>query len=332
MAAEYLFDVKDFKILAELDVNARQSNNQIGKKVRLSKEVVKYRIDKLIENRVIIRFHTVINYFKLGIVKFKLYLRITNVNKDKIEEIGQYFYKNPKTEWVAYTTGRWDFIIGFLVRNVNEFDDEVQEILNKYSQFIQEKAVTTTLYLAHEIRGFLKAETDKKLARVIYHTSKDTQEKIDGVDEKILITIANNSRIPITKLAKEIKVTPRIAQYRLKELEHKNIILAYKTNLESRKINKTFGKIIIYLSNATKERLNSFISYSSSIEGSIWPQRVLGNWDFELDLELENYDKLQEIIINLKEKFPDVIKNHEFCILNKEYKLDLYPNAHREIK
>ena len=39
--------VKDMKILTELDKNARQSNNQIGKKVRLSKEVVKYRIDKM---------------------------------------------------------------------------------------------------------------------------------------------------------------------------------------------------------------------------------------------------------------------------------------------
>ena len=83
MGNQIKLDAKDLKILIELDKNARQSNNQIGKKVRLSKEVVKYRIDNLIERGVILRFHTIINYFKLGFVKFKLYLRLININKDR---------------------------------------------------------------------------------------------------------------------------------------------------------------------------------------------------------------------------------------------------------
>ena len=74
-------DVKDQKIILELDKNSRQSNSQIGKKVRLSKEVIKYHIDSLIEKGVILRFHTVTNYFKLGISKFKLYLRLKKATK-----------------------------------------------------------------------------------------------------------------------------------------------------------------------------------------------------------------------------------------------------------
>jgi len=49
MQENYKLDVRDRKILVELDEDARQSNNQIGKKVGLSKEVVKYRIDKMID-------------------------------------------------------------------------------------------------------------------------------------------------------------------------------------------------------------------------------------------------------------------------------------------
>ena len=168
MTNKYKLDVKDTKILGELDADARQSNNLIGRKVGLSKEVVKYRIDRLIENNVIIRFHTVINYFKLGISKFKLYLRLTNVNKDKLEEIGQYFYAHNRTEWVAITTGKWDMIVGFLVHNVNEFDDEVQIALNKFSAYIQEKAVTTTLYLVHTKRSFLKTIPSNEISKVVY--------------------------------------------------------------------------------------------------------------------------------------------------------------------
>ena len=111
-------DIKDRRILSELDLNARQSNSEIGKNVGLSKEVVKYRIDRMTESSLILRFHTVINYFRIGIVKFKLYLKLKNADMKKLEEIGQYFFKHTKTEWVALTSGKWDLIVSFLARNV----------------------------------------------------------------------------------------------------------------------------------------------------------------------------------------------------------------------
>ena len=43
-------DVKDRKILFQLTLNSRQSFNQIGKKVGLTKDVVAYRVKKLQEN------------------------------------------------------------------------------------------------------------------------------------------------------------------------------------------------------------------------------------------------------------------------------------------
>src|SRR3989344_1755962 len=322
-------DIKDKKILTELDKNARQSNSQIGKKVGLSKEVVKYRIDKLIEEKVIIRFHTVINYYKLGVIKFKLYLKLTNADRNKLEEIADYFFNHNKTEWVVLTTGEWDLISGFLVNNVNEFDDELQIVLNKFSNHIQEKAITTSLYLAHHTREFLTESKDKRKT-IVYHTTKDKQEKIDNVDLEIIKIITNNSRIPITEIAKKIKTTPRIVQYRLKELEKKKIILAYKAHLDPRNIRRIFCKLIIYLSNTTEDRLKQFMSYSSFLPGAVWPQKVMGNWDIEIDFELESYEKFQEIILELKEKFPDIIKDHKFCIVSKEYKLDLFPNCYRE--
>lgn len=322
-----LLDIKDTKILSELDSNARQSNNQIGKKVGLSKEVIKYRIDKLIDKGVIVRFHTVINYFKLGIVKFKLYLRLTNASIEKREEIAKYLQKHKKTEWVVLSTGKWDLISGFLVKNVNEFDDEIQNLINKFSRYIQEKAITTTVYLAHREREFLK-KGKKEVSKVVYHTTKDKQEEIDDLDREIIKIITNNSRMPVTEIAERAKTTPRIVQYRLKEMEKKKIILAYKAHLNTKSINRVFCKALIYLSSTTKEKLEDFIETASSLEGAIWPQRVLGNWDFELDFELEDYDRFQETLLKLKEKFSDIIREYEFCIVSKEFKLDLFPSCY----
>jgi len=67
-------DLKDRKILYELDLNCRQSNTQIGKTVGLKKDVVSYRIKRLQEQGIIKNFWTEINTFKFGYFGLRLTL------------------------------------------------------------------------------------------------------------------------------------------------------------------------------------------------------------------------------------------------------------------
>ncbi len=325
-------DTKDMKILYELDKNSRQSNSEIGKKVRLSKEVVKYRIDRMIENGVIIKFNTITNYFKLGFSKYRLFLRFKDVDKEKLEEIGNYFRENGKAEWVVSCTGRWDMVVTFHLRNVNEFDDEMQKMMNKFSFFIQEKATATTLHLVHHLREYLKASESREMKPVVYHTSADEQFDVDGVDMEILKMLANNARMPVIYIGKRIGMTPRTVQYRMRRLEKAGVILAYKVLVDPKKMGNVFCKAIIYLASSNKKKIDKFVRYCSSIPEAIWPQRVLGTWDFEIDFEIESYDKFQERFFEIKEKFSDIIQNYEFTITTKEFKLDMFPDCYEQYR
>lgn len=324
----YKLDSKDRKILYELDRNARLPNSEIGRRVRLSKEVVKYRIDRMVKSGPIVRFYTLTNYFKVGIVKYKLYLRLRDVDSKKIDAIGNYFKDHRKTEWDVTCTGRWDMIVSFLVRNINEFDQEVQNMMNRFSQHIQEKAMTATLYLAHHLREYLSDTSGTESKRIIYHTLLDKPAEIDDTDLEILRIITNNGRMPVREIASRLHTTPRVVQYRMRRMEKENIILAYKVHLDPKKMGNIFCKAIIYLRPSTKERLNEFVAYCSSLPDAVWPQRVMGSWDFELDFEIESYDRFQDVIFDLKEKFSDIIQNYEFVIVSKEFKLDFFPGAY----
>ena len=68
-------DLKDKKILYELDRNSRQSNNQIAKKVGLSEQVVGHRIRRLQELGIIEYFYVKTNPSALGYMHIKIYLR-----------------------------------------------------------------------------------------------------------------------------------------------------------------------------------------------------------------------------------------------------------------
>ncbi len=114
-------DLKDRKILYELDYNCRQSNTHIGKKVGLKKDVVSYRINKLEKEGIIKNYYTVIDAYKLGYYLFRYYINFQYVapglRKEIVEHLGS--YKNICT--VGYVTGKYDLIIVVWVNNLAEF-------------------------------------------------------------------------------------------------------------------------------------------------------------------------------------------------------------------
>jgi len=98
-------DVKDKKIIYELDLNCRQSLNQIAKKVGLSKQVISYRINRLIERGVIKGFYTIMDLTKLGFITFKVYLKFKDQNPKIIDEMINYLVKNKSVIWMVTCNG-----------------------------------------------------------------------------------------------------------------------------------------------------------------------------------------------------------------------------------
>ncbi len=73
-------DVKDRKILFQLTLNSRQSFNQIGKKVGLTKDIVAYRVKKLQENGIICNFFAFINAPALGYGLIRFFYNYRYIN------------------------------------------------------------------------------------------------------------------------------------------------------------------------------------------------------------------------------------------------------------
>ena len=86
-----LLYVKDYRILAELEKNSRQSFSQIAKNLNMSKEVVNYHVKKLKKEGIITRFFAEINLHKLGLQVYKVYFQFQNVNDTKEKEMYIYF-------------------------------------------------------------------------------------------------------------------------------------------------------------------------------------------------------------------------------------------------
>ena len=84
-------DLKDKKILYELDIDSRQSASQLAKKVGLSKQGCTLKINNLIKKGVISSFITVINTSLIGNLSFRMYFKLIDISPAQEKEFKEYF-------------------------------------------------------------------------------------------------------------------------------------------------------------------------------------------------------------------------------------------------
>lgn len=321
-----MLDLKDRKILYQLDLDCRQTNSEIGKKVGLSKQVVDYRIKRLLEEKIITRFATVIDTYKLGFSKYKLYLLLENANINTIKNIIEFLEVHQKTEWVAACSGKWDIIAGFIVKDVYEFNDAVKEFDEKFSQYVSSRETIINLGVPHWRKEYLL--DNKEPHQVVFQGGQKNDLKIDDIDEEIIKLLVNNARMSVVNIAQRIKSTPRIVDYRIRNLKKENIILISRIFLDLNKFNWIFCKAFIKFKNLTKERYNSFFQYCNTLKNLTYAINTIGPWDIELDFEVENFSTFHRLMLNIRDKFFDIIKNYDFAVAMNEDKLDYYPGCY----
>jgi len=311
-------DLKDKKILYELDKDARQSYSKIGKKVGLSKNSVSYRIDNLIKEGVIKQFRTVINSGKLGYFSFRLYLNLSNITLQKEQEIIDFLGKKEIVTWLASMDGKYNLGALILTKDINEMHELWNELLKKYINYIKERLVVMVINSTYFSRAYL-IESSKNEYEMTTITPIDNM-KLDKKDIEIINNLTGNARMPIVELSAKLKITPKTAISRIKELEKNKIISLYRITIDKDKIGYKKFRIGFILSKITEDKLKDFNSYIRYHPNIIYREEVLGGDDCEIELEVENISHLRKIIEEMRNKFGDMIQDYRIYHIYQEHK------------
>jgi len=312
-------DLKDKRLLYELDSNARQSNAQISRKIGLSTEVVNYRIKRLEKENIITQYQLIVNLHKLNILQFKICLSTQHLTSEKLNLTIEKLKKKEEVKWIVSTRGNWDLIISLETDSIKNIDELKDEILSLFGNHISKKAISILVEAQTYNRNYLLDQEElRSESRII--TKKDKPIKIDELDLKILKSLADNARKPIVDIAHELKSTVRIVDYKIKQLIKKKIILGFKIAINYEKLRIKFYKTFIYLDNPKQERLTAITNFLASHKNIIHHVKVLGNWDLEPEFEVESEEEFDKILKEIKDQYFDIIKDIDIITISKEHK------------
>jgi len=312
---EINLDVKDRKILAELDFNARENISKIARKVRISKEVALYRIRKLESSGIIQDYHVVLNNSKLGFYYSRLVLKFHNLEKLAEEKIINYFRENLKIGYYGILDGSWDIVIGYWAEDLFEFERFINDFNYKFGKYILEKDISFGLHVFQLPYKFLSQ--NKTLSE--FETGGKTDiPKLDETDRKLLILLTKNARASLQELGEKLKLSWKTIDYRIKNLENNRVIIGYRTNINYKKLGYSNTKVFLYLQNLTKEKEKEILNYLKFLKESIWITKCVGKSDLEFEVLVKTRGEFFDIMGELREKFKDIIKSYDQFIIHEE--------------
>lgn len=324
----YKIDLKDRKILYELDLNCRQSNSQIGKKVGLKRDVVAYRIKKLQDEGIIKNFYAVINTFKLGYNVFRIYINFQYVNQEIKEEIIQYFvdYKN---SWAVNSIkSEIDLAVVVWVKDIYEFYQFWEKTLDKYEDYFAKYAIS--VYILSEVykKSYLLPEKINQSSRLICKMNCGGKPiEIDEKDYEILNELAVNARAQLIELAEKVGLSSQSINYRIKNLGKNGIIDAFRVNINLSKLGLQSFKVDIHLKDHKLKK--SILDYLKSKSYTEFMNIAIGGSDLEPEFVVKNFDELLNIMREIELKFPNTIKKQTFFIIEKVHKIQCLPKLFR---
>ena len=318
-------DLKDRKILYELDVNARQSASEIGKKVGLSKQVVTYRINKLVELGIIQKFYAVLDTSKLGFTAYKIFLRLQNTDVNKQEEIINYLKNHDGVQFFISTDGMFDLVFNVLTKNTNELYLFVRELENQYGNYIAEKEIVIMIFSSFFFRDYFINKKSTQIRKPMFFGSEAIPIKIDKIDEKILSILGIDARTPIIDIAKKVNLNADTVGVRIKKLEKAHIIQNYILLPDFLLLNQTSYKVMFSLRNLTEEKERMLMEYAKT-QPNIWfHSKSLGRWDLEINMDVDNANQFRKIMMEIKSRFSGVIKEYNTLQVSKVHKFNFYP-------
>ena len=306
---------KDVLILRKLLEDGRKSSASISKEIDLGREIVNYRIKRLVKENLIVKFIPKINenaiHYQEYIILLKLNLE-DEMSKEKFlrENIG-----NKYLIWTIKSASGWDFVIRLYAEGVEEFKSKLAEILNNFSTVLVNYY---TIISSDKIK-----ETEKEILSKNLFNLKITGEDFETIkiketiifdekDKEILNLLGNDARVQYTEIAEKLDISSDTVKYRIDKMKSSGIIENFEPIINFNKLGLYQYAAILkfgFLDKNFENKICDFLKKEKTITKAI---KNLNSDEYFLNLVFEHETEIENFVKKLNNSFEDKIKLLEY--------------------
>ncbi len=135
--------------------------------------------------------------------------------------------------------------------------------------------------------------------------------KLDKTDRLMLSELMKDSRIPVTQLARRLRVSREVANYRLGRLKAEGVILDFVTEISTRELGFIGAAVFI---NVKATRQKEFKEFLKSCPFVSWVAELSGVWSFGLSILGKSNEELGRKFSLIHAEFKGDIIDHRFTL------------------
>ena len=320
-------DLRDKKILLMLSQNARTPLSKIAKVANLSRDSIKYRIQGYEKKGIIKKSRTLVDVSKLGYDSYHIFLRLNNPSQESERKLVESIKHLPYVRAILKFHGRFDFEIALIAKNIAEFDQELEEIIGKTKNYLQdyEILIITKSYRAGQFPNkFLKSIDTKSLYSKA--AKKETDYHPDQKDLEIIKVMRDDAQLSLLDIGDKVKLSPDAVSYRLKKMAE-SIIIAFVPVINYQSLGYNVHALLLNIAGLDKDKEKKIAEFMKTNQNILWAVKTVGRYNVLAYICTENERELQETINELRNAFPEQISHYDSLLAFEEYKYTYAPDC-----
>jgi Lrp/AsnC family leucine-responsive transcriptional regulator len=212
------------------------------------------------------------------------------------------------------------------VKNIKDFYQFWEKLLDAYGDYFADKIFSIYVQAYSYPCSYLLPDEYKESDRLKYEiTGGGPEVEIDKYDLSLLNLLVENTRISLVDIAKQLHSSTQMANSRLKKLVKNNVIQAFRVGVDISKFGLKPFKVDIHLQEHIQRK--PIMEYIKHHPNLVFISTSAGVSDLELEFDLEDSDKVHQILEHIKQRFPNAIRKYDYIGIEQNHKLRCLPEV-----
>jgi Lrp/AsnC family transcriptional regulator, leucine-responsive regulatory protein len=296
---EYLFkasqtpvDRLDIKLLDALREDARASLKDLSKKCRMSKQTILYRINKLIEKKIIKGFHANINYTALGYNMYYLFIKTRYLANESafVEDLSRI----QGCISIMNCLSQYNYNVKIITKDIYSTTKELEDLFNK------KKNITT---------HFMLQRLERPCKQIL----------LDDKDRLILKELSVNCRLTSLEISRRTKLGYDTVHARIKNLIKNKVIENFITIIDFEAAGVMDYSILLKFADDKLEQLPLLESQLKNNPLVVRRFKTVGEFSYMFEIVDKDFLSINDSISRIRSQFHEMIRSSHIVPIQKHY-------------
>jgi len=311
-------DAYDKRIIDLLLSDSRRPIAAIARKIRLSKESVYYRVNRLVKTGYIENFFTLINASRIGFQYYRIYLKFRLWDEDMERKVVNFLRTQKSCTDLDILEGYYN--LTFLTMHKDQH--ELGLFIDELSQNFGLDTVDKSLHLVTKLHVTISDSQGNTEDKIIVYDSPSIINH-DDLDIKILNLLARDSRIQSVALSNKLHFNVQSIRYHLKKLEKSGIVVGYTASLGIERFG--YFPIQVNFRLSSHKVIPKLLEILTQLKTLLWSLETIGKYDLSVKIIVEDMPQVLSHLEQLRKEIGNDLISYELSYVRKHYTINPSP-------